>query len=153
MILTNPKERDRFLRFAVVGIIGAIIDFGLFNLLRSKTPLIDVYAGTISFTAAVISNFVWNRFWTYPDSRSKKLHHQLVQFGIISVIGLGIRALMLAVLEPPIIGFFRNVVHINVGMFTPSFTGSNVTVAIAIVVVMFWNFFANRYWTYGDVES
>jgi len=28
----------------------------------------------------------------------------------------------------------------------------NFTLAVAVVIVMFWNFFANRYWTYSDVE-
>jgi putative flippase GtrA len=28
----------------------------------------------------------------------------------------------------------------------------NITLAIAVIVVMFWNFFVNRYWTYSDIE-
>ena len=28
----------------------------------------------------------------------------------------------------------------------------NITLAIAVIIVMFWNFFANRYWTYNDVD-
>ena len=32
-ILTNPRERTRFVRFAIVGVIGAIVDFGVMNLL------------------------------------------------------------------------------------------------------------------------
>jgi putative flippase GtrA len=30
--------------------------------------------------------------------------------------------------------------------------GDNMTLALAVVIVMFWNFFANRYWTYSDVD-
>jgi hypothetical protein len=30
--------------------------------------------------------------------------------------------------------------------------GSIVSQMIAMVVVMLWNFFANRYWTYNDVD-
>ena len=33
MILTETKERVRFLKFAVVGTIGAVVDFGIANLL------------------------------------------------------------------------------------------------------------------------
>jgi putative flippase GtrA len=36
-------------------------------------------------------------------------------------------------------------------MFTPEFLAKNITLAIAVIVVMFWNFFVNRYWTYNDV--
>jgi putative flippase GtrA len=73
VIITNPRERTRFFRFALVGFMGAVVDFGVMNLLSQvfKVPL--VIAGTISFIAAIISNFTWNRYWTYPDSRSKPL--------------------------------------------------------------------------------
>jgi len=150
MILNNSKERGRFLRFAVVGAIGAVIDFGIFNLLISLTGMAAILASAISFIAAVISNFLWNRYWTYPDSRSKPLLRQVVQFVLVSVAGLGIRALMFVGLEKWLIRFFEN---LNLGIFTPTFLGHNATLALAILVVMLWNFFANRFWTYNDVSS
>jgi len=150
MILKNSKERSRFLRFAVVGAIGAVIDFGLFNLLIELTGMKAIIASAISFIAAVISNFLWNRYWTYPDSRSKHLVKQVVQFIIVSVAGLGIRALMFAGLEKGLIRLFEK---INLGLFTPTFLGHNTTLALAILVVMMWNFFANRFWTYNDVSG
>ena len=30
--------------------------------------------------------------------------------------------------------------------------GDNLALMLSVVVVMFWNFFINRYWTYSDVE-
>ena len=81
-ILTNPRERTRFFRFAIVGIIGAIVDFGVMNLLVGIFRFPLVLAGTISFIAAIISNFIWNRYWTYPDSRSKSVFRQLIEFAI-----------------------------------------------------------------------
>lgn len=77
MIITDPQERGRFLRFAVVGIIGAVVDFGTFNLLVNLAHIPAVWASIASFTAAVVSNFIWNRFWTYPDSRSKSISRQV----------------------------------------------------------------------------
>jgi putative flippase GtrA len=35
----------------------------------------------------------------------------------------------------------------------PDVMGENLTLAIAVLIVLFWNFFVNRYWTYSDVES
>lgn len=151
IIITNPRERTRFLRFAMVGIIGAVIDFGLANLLIKFYSAPLVLAGTASFIAAVISNFSWNRFWTYPDSRSKPITKQLVQFTIVSVIGLGIRIPTLAVLEPILYRFF-SILPYSFPYLTPDFLSKNVTLAIAVVIVMFWNFFINRYWTYNDVN-
>ena len=88
MVLTNPKERGRFLRFMVVGVFGAVVDFGTFNLLTNFAGVPAVLASVCSFLAAVVSNFLWNRYWTYPDSRSKPLGRQVLQFtGIVQKIG------------------------------------------------------------------
>ncbi|MEJ2706008.1 MAG: GtrA family protein [Anaerolineales bacterium] len=151
MILNNPKERTRFLRFAVVGLIGAVVDFGVANLLVGvfSSPL--VLAGTVSFIAAILSNFTWNRYWTYPDSRSKPVGRQLVEFSVVSVIGLFIRIPTLAFMEPRVLAFVESL-PLEIRFLTTDTISDNVTLAIAVILVMFWNFFVNRYWTYGDVD-
>ena len=151
VVVTNQRERERFLRFAVVGVIGAIVDFGIANLLDHGLGAPLVLAGTISFICAVISNFTWNRYWTYPDSRSKPLSRQFLQFTIVSILGLGIRVPLLAFLEKPI---FRSLSSLSfrIPFFSAEFLASNITLAIAVLVVMLWNFFVNRYWTYNDVD-
>lgn len=150
--ISNPQERGRFLRFAVVGTIGAVIDFGAFNLLVSFAHLDPVLASIASFTAAVVSNFIWNRYWTYPDSRSKPVARQLVEFAVISVLGLAIRTPLFAVLEKPLPRLFT-ALPLPAGLpVDAQFLGHNTALAITVVVVMFWNFFVNRYWTYGDVK-
>lgn len=152
MILTNPRERSRFMRFALVGVVGAIVDFGTFNLVTNLTPIPAVFAQMISFFAAIISNFLWNRYWTYPDSRSKKVPHQIVQFAMVSIIGLAIRTPLFAALESPLRQFFRGLHIPQFGFIGPNFLGHNVALAVAVIVVMFWNFFVNRFWTYNDVD-
>lgn len=151
-ILANPRERSRFLRFAFVGIVGAVVDFGTFNLLIAFTPLTPVWAGTFSFIAAIISNFTWNRYWTYPDSRTKPVGRQLLQFSVVSVAGLLIRIPILAILEPAFQALFGLFAFLPIGFITADFLAANLALAIAVIVVMFWNFFVNRYWTYSDVE-
>lgn len=154
ILIQNSRERGRFLRFAVVGVIGAVVDFGVMNLLVSVFGFEFLIAGTISFICAILSNFTWNRFWTYPDSRTKRIRHQLIQFTIVSVIGLAIRVPILALLEPPLTTLMESLASsLRVSLLDPVFLAHNLTLAVAVVVVMFWNFFANRYWTYSDVES
>ncbi len=149
-ILTDRQERTRFLRFMGVGVIGAIVDFGVMNLLTRlfSTPL--VVAGTISFVCAVISNFIWNRYWTYPDSRSRPIMRQLAMFFIVNVAGVAIRIPILWLLEPPMFRFFQSLSFRL--SFTPDFLAKNFTLAFAVGVVMLLNFFANRYWTYNDIN-
>ncbi len=150
LVMNRPSERVRFVKFAFVGLIGAVIDFGVMNLLVALFPIQFVMAGTISFICAVISNFTWNRFWTYPESRSKPLFGQLGQFSLVNAAGLLIRLPILKVGEPALDLLLKNnsIVSQN-----HQFISHNVTLAIAVAIVMMWNFFVNRYWTYNDVDS
>lgn len=151
-ILNNRRERARFMRFALVGVIGAIVDFGTFNLLTAVFKMPAVLASVCSFGAAIISNFTWNRYWTYPDSRSKRVSQQMIQYALISLIGLLIRTPLFALLEKPLRDLFASAQIPFFSASNPDFLGHNLALAVAVGVVMFWNFFVNRYWTYGDVE-
>jgi len=146
--ILNGRERVRFLRFAVVGVIGAIVDFGTMNILVGLAGANLVIAGTISFITAILSNFTWNRYWTYPDSRSKSIFRQLAQFILVSVAGLIIRLPVLAFIEPVA---FRTLEFLRLAAVATDFLAKNVTLAVAVVIVMFWNFFVNRHWTYNDI--
>jgi putative flippase GtrA len=151
----NRKELVRFLKFSIVGTIGAVVDFGTLYLLHVVVGLPIVVANTFSFTAAVLSNFLWNRYWTYPDSRSKPIRTQLLQFFVVNVVGWGINTGILVLLRDPAVLFIG-----TLGVRTPlSFSpeqayrwGYNLAKVIATGIVLFWNFFINRLWTYSDVE-
>ena len=151
MILGKKKEQGRFLRFATVGIIGAVIDFGTFNILTIAFHLVALVAQIISFSLAVLSNFVWNRYWTYPDSRNKTVSRQLFQFLFVSLIGLVIRTLIFTRLEDGLVWLSGQVIP---GSFfiSPTVIGHNLSLATVIILIMFWNFFVNRFWTYNDVD-
>lgn len=151
MILTNARERKRFMRFLAVGVIGASVDFGVMNLLTHVFNMAIVAAGTISFLSAVTSNFLWNRYWTYPDSRSKAVPRQFVEFAFINTIGLIIRIPILAFIDP-LLRIFFSVLNWRPAEISPIVLADNVSLAMAVGIVMFWNFFANRYMTYADVE-
>jgi len=149
-LLNNGKERQRFLKFAVVGVIGAVIDFGAMNLLTQTADMPLVTAGTISFICAVISNFIWNRYWTFPDSRSRPLARQLVMFFAVNIAGVAIRIPILHFVEPPLLNLLDSL-GVS-GPFSSEFLAKNLTLALAVGIVMLWNFFVNRYWTYNDVD-
>lgn len=157
----NPKEAERFAKFTVVGTIGFIVDFGtltflvevvnLPGLVSENTQFSEtvglVLANTISFTLAVISNFTLNRYWTYPESRAKRKRVQLPQFLLVSAIGLILNNVIL-VLTTPIFDWM--IINIT---FLPGIVDGYVPAKImATIVVLFWNFFVNRYWTYGNVK-
>src|SRR5512137_2309351 len=105
-ILLNPRERTRFFRFLAVGVVGAAVDFGVANLLHRVFDLPYVWSGAISFICAILSNFFWNRIWTYPDSRSKPILQQLITFAFVNTVGLIIRIPILHFLEPQLTKLF-----------------------------------------------
>ncbi|HEY3473530.1 MAG TPA: GtrA family protein [Anaerolineales bacterium] len=150
MILTANKERARFLKFATVGAIGSVIDIMIMNLLTQLLHMRLVYAGTLSLICAIISNFMLNRYWTYPDSRSRPVLHQLTMFFLVNLIGIAFRIPILHFVEPVMAGAFERMAHLSHA--SAQIIAKNATLAFAISVVMLWNFFINRYWTYNDID-
>lgn len=143
------SERRRFFRFAVVGTIGAVVDFGVFNFLIHGFNIRPVWANVFSFSVAVVSNFFWNRFWTYPESRSKRIRSQLAQFFAVNLVGVLIRTPIFAWLEPHLVTWANTMFAWL--PFDADFIGHNAALGIAMILVLFWNFFINRYWTYSDI--
>jgi len=147
--ITDKQERTRFLKFSFVGFTGTIIDFGIMNFMSLVFHLPLVWAQAISFVIAVINNFLWNRYWTYPDSRSKKAQNQLLQFFLINLVGIVIRTPLIFWLNNVILGMLEQAtINLPLENFVLS---QNLALAASILIILFWNFFANRYWTYGDV--
>jgi putative flippase GtrA len=146
----RPKEFIRFLKFATVGVSGMVVDLAILNLMNlivlpSIVPNMTdarrlLVANTISFTVAVISNFTWNRLWTFPESRERPLGSQLGKYTLVNVIGLAINDLVLLLA-------FQVTQQI-----VPAPWSSNLAKVFAIGVVLFWNYFVNRAWTYKGIE-
>jgi putative flippase GtrA len=133
---SNAKELRRFIKFGLVGVLGAIIDISLLNLLRGVLGWELFWANTISVSTAIVSNFTWNRLWTFPESRSRKKRRQLPQFVIVNLIGLLINNLIVVGIDALLISSLGEPLSYNVAKI------------VAIGVVFFWNFIINRLWTY-----
>ncbi len=156
-LVGNPKRIERFVKFAIVGTIGAVVDFTVLNIMKLVFEAIGLGEGwdltmstrqiqlaaanTISFSAAVLSNFTWNRLWTFPESRERPLGTQLLQFTIVNITGLLINTVIL-------IGMDQYVLQ----AILPARASYNIAKAFAIGVVLFWNFGINLLWTYRGIE-
>ena len=156
LVRTNRKEFIRFLKFAAVGTLGAVIDFGLLNLLVQLANFPEDIAKVCSFSAAVISNFIWNRLWVYPETRGDPLRKQFVQFSVVNVVGLIINMVIFKVSfwllgEAGLLASPAGALALAIGMshFVLALNSAN---AVATGVVLFWNFFINRLWTFRHVR-
>lgn len=159
----KARELERFIKFFIVGAIGFVVDFGTLNLLQltllrpsDEASLPVMLATSIAFTAAITSNFIWNRYWTYPDSRSRPVLRQLVQFFLVNIAGwlfrLGIVAIAYFPFGAAIAGAINTLAPGTItDLALQNQLGTNLAQALAVFLVMFWNFFVNRYWTYNDV--
>ena len=144
------REVKRFAKFAIVGAAGSVTDFTVLNVLVQLFGFKPVWANIFSFAAAVIQNFLLNRRWTFPESKQRQAGRQLVQFALVSLIGLGINTLILATVDHLLINFWTHLVgHEHLG-FTISY---NFAKLVAIGVVLFWNFAGNRLWTYRGLST
>lgn len=123
---------DRFLRFALVGLSGVIVDMGVLFLLSDPSMLGWglTRSKVLGSELAIINNFVWNDRWTFRDlaATQSSWRHRLRRFGkfqIICLAGMALNACILNVLF--------NVFGVN----------RYAANAIAIVVVTGWNYWLN----------
>lgn len=137
--LRHHREVTRFLRFALVGISGTIIDFSLLALFKEIFLLHTAVANTLSYSAGVVNNFILNRRWTFPEARSKHWTVQFAQFALINVIAVIINSLLVTLLEHPFDQLFQG----KIAGYLPA-------KVIATGIVLVWNFLANRFWTFRE---
>jgi putative flippase GtrA len=115
-------------KFALVGASGYVVNLAVYSaLVLAGVPYL--LAAVCSFAVAVTNNYTWNRAWTFRNERGH-LFHQGARFLLVSLVALGGNLV-----------FLRILVALGVGKITAQ--------AIAIVLVMPWNFLANKLWSFG----
>jgi putative flippase GtrA len=113
---------ERFIRFAVVGLLGLCWDTGTVYALRGIAGL--YVAGTVAFVVAASANWVVNRIWTFRGHNHAAPHVQWAKFLAANAIGfvfnrgtffilISISALchnepVLAIVAGSIVGIFFN---------------------------------------------
>ncbi len=134
--ISSNKETSRLTRFLSVGAVGIVLDFSLLTLLK-LAGLPTLFANSLSFTAGLVNNFTWNRLWTFNDLLQVDWRRQLMRFTMVSLIGLVLNNLIVLSLE----GAFSSMFGQSEWSYLPA-------KVIATGVVVFWNYFANRTWTF-----
>jgi len=135
-ISSSNKEVERFTRFLTVGAVGTVLDFSLLTLLK-LAGMPTLFANSISFLAGLTNNFTFNRLWTFQDAAQSNWKKQLAQFTLVSLVGLVLNNIILLSLE----GVLGNILGQPDWGYLPA-------KVIATGVVVFWNYFANRMWTF-----
>jgi hypothetical protein len=71
-------------------------------------------------------------------------------FFVVNAAGIGFRVPTLHFVEPLMADMFERAA--NLSHSSAQLLAKNATLAFAIAIVMIWNFFINRYWTYNDID-
>lgn len=87
-----------FVKFALVGLLGIAVDFGLTFLCKELLKSNKYVANSIGFATAASSNFVFNRIWTFA-STDPDVSGQYIKFIMVSLIGLLINTTILKLLH------------------------------------------------------
>ncbi len=156
-----PAVRQ-FLKFCTVGASSTAIDVLLLYTLVHYTSLSDwvgttlgpypsllsiaqrlhldaLIAQAISWAVAVTNGFFWNSRWTFAGfSNPARRRRQYVQYLLVNAVGLVLDFIIISATY----GLFSRIVGRKLGLL-----GSK---AGAIGIVVFWNFLANRYWTFRE---
>ncbi len=139
---TSGLPVNRFLRFAVVGLSGVIVDMGLLFLLSDPSMLGWglTRSKLIAAEAAIINNFLWNDAWTFGDvsAQQRGLPRRLRRFGKFQLI-----CLAGVVLNTLLLNLQFNLLHMN----------RYVANAVAIAAVTGWNFWLNLKLSWGAAEA
>jgi putative flippase GtrA len=129
MLESLPPIILKFLRFAIVGFSGLLIDFGITYFIREKLKLNEYLANGIGFFVAATNNFFMNRSWTF-SSQDPEMLTQYGRFIFFALIGLAINSGIVWFLH----GQQKRNFYVSKG--------------IATVIVTLWNFLSNFFYTF-----
>jgi len=120
----------KFLKFGIVGISGLCIDFFITWLFKEKLKVNQYLSNSLGFIIAAFNNYLLNKYFTFQNTDTHFLT-QLISFFGIALIGLGFNLTILYVLQ--------------------TYTKLNFYVSkiAATVIVFFWNFTANYWFTFN----
>ncbi|WP_245907361.1 GtrA family protein [Leucobacter massiliensis] len=80
--------------FGAVGMIGLLVDVGLFNLLRASILTPEAFAGAVllakalASVAAIAVNWVGNRYWSFAAQRTERPGREALGFFAVSIAAM-----------------------------------------------------------------
>lgn len=135
----------QFIKFGFTGVTGAIFDFGIFALLHSVFGWYYLYANFVSVFVAICITFVLNKFWTFRAKGTEGMRTQTAKFFTVALSNYLLQQLLLYLI----------VTYSGIENILGPYHDYNeiASKAIAIFIVMFSNFFLNKFWTFKDVAN
>ena len=141
--LTQKPGFRQLIKFAIVGISSTAVNFAVLNLMLIVLHLTKYPAVTVAFLVSVVNGYIWNKRWTFKAAQAKAVHTQFTQFLLVNTVGLGLDLLIIKLISVPL----ERYLHFPDQHLT-MVVATNLAQLVATGVAVFWNFFANRFWTF-----
>ncbi len=83
-----------FVKFGIVGLVGFVVDVGIFNVLRlgffgdEGWWATALGAKVVSTSVAIVFNWLGNRYWTFRKNRSTPILREFIEFLLASIAGM-----------------------------------------------------------------
>lgn len=138
-VIRRPGVRQ-FVKFCIVGCSSLAIDYKISQYLTFALGIDWRLAQCVSFLVAVTNGFIWNSLWTFRGMGQGVVHERYIKFALVNVIGL---LLNLVIMNVVLFFLTGRVSHAN-----PDPLHWKIAKMTSVLCVSFWNFFANRRWTY-----
>jgi dolichol-phosphate mannosyltransferase len=120
-----------FLRFAVVGASGTIVNLGMFSALLHAN-LNKYVASPVAIEVSIVWNFFLNNYWTFKERRTRdRTRIKGLKFNLVSLASLGVSF----------------TTFIGMSLFFPRIS-PQIDQLVGIVPAVLVNYFLNSYWTF-----
>ena len=130
-------------KFAIVGASSTVINFAVLNLMLIALHQNKYVAVTVAFLVSVVNGYFWNKHWTFKAAPVKAAHTQFTQFLLVNLVAWGLDLLIIKLLSVPL----ERALHFP-NAHSTMVLATNMAQIVATGVTVFWNFFANRFWTF-----
>lgn len=85
---------QHFVKFNIVGLSGVVVNEGLLILFVSG-GMYFLYASAIAIEASIVTNFLFNDYWTFRDRRHGHILVRALKFNGLMLVGLVINLVLL----------------------------------------------------------
>lgn len=141
------RRAKTIFKFAIVGVIGTIIDFLFYNFFISNFGIRPATAKGFSTEIAILNNFILNNTWTFRHRKtSGNIFSKFGLFNLVSLGGLGIAVVLIKLLHMFFGDGVANVLDLRIAYY-------NLYFFVTIPPVMAWNFTINHYITFKHKDS
>lgn len=141
----------QFIKFGIVGIANTAVDWIVFYLMAAyllTDPSSKPTIKAISFIIAMLNSYLWNTIWTFRKEYKKSAEKSgdkskiFIKFVVVSLVGW--------LANYFVFKYSFNHIH-PVDWIVASKTINSqdfLSLVFASCAAIFWNFFANKFWTY-----